>query len=363
MTHMPDHPYAQRQQRLREALADAVGAQFLVVSDLVNVRYLSGFTGSNASLLIMPDDVALVTDGRYVDQAAAETTIRVVVGRDTVPVAVAEAAGHDAAQVALEADHVSWAQWDRLRQEIAVELLPTRHLVEGLRRCKDPGEVELLRTACSIISTVLESLVTEIRPGLSERHIARRLQDLVYEHSGDGLAFDTIVASGPHSAIPHHDPTDRIVEMGDLLKIDCGALYHGYHSDLTRTFVVGAAPTPEQQSLYDAVAQAAAAARDLVSAGTPVADADAAARAVLTEAGFGERFTHGLGHGVGLQIHEAPMLGRGMPDTMEPGDVLTIEPGAYVPGFGGVRVEDTLAVTDDGAECLTTVTRELIRLG
>ncbi len=355
--------YAERVEHLRIAVA-AAGAECLIVSDLINIRYLCGFTGSNGALLILPDSVTLVTDGRYVDQAAAEAgTATVVLGRDTVPAALHEAIRNGAERVALEAEHVSWAQWDRIQQHVPGDLIPTRLLVERLRRHKDASEVESIRTACDIICTVLTQLMTEIRPGQTEREIARRLQSLVYELGGDGLAFDTIVATGPHSAIPHHQPTDRVVAAGDLLKIDSGALYRGYHSDLTRTFVVGADPTPEQTSLYDAVAAAAADARALVAPGAPVAGADAAARAALTEAGYGERFTHGLGHGVGLQIHEAPMLGRDLPDTMASGDVLTIEPGAYVPGFGGVRVEDTLAVTEDGAQCLTTVTRELIRLG
>ncbi len=334
----------------------------MMVSDLVNVRYLTGFTGSNGALALTDEDTFLVTDGRYLEQAAAEAPdVRVVTGRAAADVAVRELPA--VGGVAVEADHVTLADYERLTAVAQAPLRPTVGLVAGLRRRKDAGEVSLIRRACGIIDAVLAELTCEIEPGQTEREIARRLYWLVQEHGGDDVAFDTIVATGPHSAIPHHSPTDRPVAAGDLLKIDAGALYRGYHSDITRTFVVGAEPSRDQVALYDAVAAAAAAARDVTRAGTPGSVADAAARDQLATAGFADRFSHGLGHGVGLQIHEAPMLGREQTDTMEAGDVLTIEPGAYIPGFGGVRVEDTLALTEDGTECLTTAARELIRLG
>lgn len=355
------HPYPERLTGLREAMA-TLDIPAIVITDLVNVRYLSGFTGSNGSLAVVADDVFLVTDGRYVEQAAAECAgLRVVPGRQAPEVAVRELGQYP--RIGVEANHMTLAGYDRLAAASHRELVPTTDVVERLRRHKDPGEVRVIARACAIISEVLGVLEGEITPGMSERAVAQRLYWLVQDLGGDDIAFETIVASGPNSAIPHHSPTDRVIEPGDLLKIDAGALLQGYHSDITRTYVVGADPTPKQRNLHNAVRSAALAARELARPGVPGQEADAAARAVLAEYGFDEHFTHGLGHGVGLQIHEAPMIGRESTDTMADGDVLTIEPGAYVPGFGGVRVEDTLALTAAGTECLTTTARELIRLG
>lgn len=355
--------YVARLDAARAALAHFdVGA--LVISSPVNVRYLTGFTGSNASVLLTETDSILVTDGRYIDQARTEASDLVVLrARETDSEAVSEAVRLGAARIALEAEHVSWADHDALSAATASRLIPTRGVVEKLRRHKDPDELQLIAEACRIICAALERLLVQIRPGLTERAVARRLAEYMLDLGADDVAFETIVAGGPNTAIPHHTPTDRPLGVGDLLKIDAGALFHGYHSDVTRTFVVGADPTPEQRRLHTAVAEAAAAARAVVAPGVPVAAADGAAREVLRAAGLEDNYTHGLGHGVGLQIHEAPMLGHRMTDTIAQGDVLTIEPGAYVPGFGGVRVEDTLAISADGSECLTPLARELIRLG
>ena len=355
------HPHAARMVRLREAMSD-LDLPAMLITDLVNVRYLCGFTGSNASLGVLADDVFLVTDGRYLDQAAAECPdMRIVPGRQTSEVAVREMSADP--RIGVEANHMTLAGYDRLTAISHRELVATTDVVERLRRCKDPGEVRLIARACAIISEVLSILESEIGPGMTERSLAQRLYWLVQDLGGDDIAFDTIVASGPNSAIPHHSPTDRVIEPGDLLKIDAGALLNGYHSDITRTYVVGAEPTPKQRTLHNAVRTAAFAARELARPGVAGQEADAAARSVLAEYGFDDNFSHGLGHGVGLQIHEAPMIGRESTDTMADGDVLTIEPGAYLPGFGGVRVEDTLALTADGTDCLTTAARELIRLG
>lgn len=359
MTTWPDH-----RGRAARALA-RVDAPALVVHSPANVRYLTGFTGSNGSVLVAAGELVLVTDGRYVDQAAQECPqASVVVGRDTLRGAVAHAREHHGARVALEAEHVSLAAYDRLAAAFpGTELVPTTDVVESLRRCKDGGERDLIARACATIGEAVEAVAADVRPGLTERRVARRLEELLVELGADGDAFPSIVAGGPNSAIPHHQPTDRELHPGDLLKIDAGALVRGYCSDLTRMFVVGAEPTPEQRDLHEAVAASAAAARDLLAPGVSAADLDAAARAALAAAGLADRFTHGLGHGVGLEIHEAPMLSAAAPVTIEVGDVLTIEPGAYLPGFGGVRIEDTLAVTDTTVDCLTPVTRELRRVG
>lgn len=358
----PDH--AGRVERLRTLLTstpeDVTG---LVVTSLVNVRYLSGFTGSNAALLVLPDHAVLVTDGRYLDQATFESPhVALIEARQTFPGAVRIAGERGLATIGVEAEHLSLAQY-RLLANGDVTLSPTTGLVEQLRRRKDDHEVAQLQAACALISGAVEAVLPRIHVGLTERRIDRMLTDELLDRGADGPAFPAIVAGGPNSAIPHHTPTDRSLQAGDLLKIDAGALVAGYHSDMTRTYVVGAEPTARQRDLHAAVAAAAASARQAVAAGVAGQVPDEAAREVLRDCDLEDRYRHGLGHGVGLQIHEAPMLGRDQTDTIAAGDVLTIEPGAYVPGFGGVRIEDTLAVTDSGTQCLTTVARDLIRLG
>ncbi len=355
------HDHAGRIARLRARLTEGP-ADTMLITDLINVRYLCGFTGSNGALLVLPDAAVLLTDGRYLEQAAGETTdVEIIDGRDGVTAGLRLADRRGADAVVIEAEAVNLAQFARM-EPVGPTLVPESGIVEQLRRHKDAGELALLRRACQIIDDAIRALMPQIRPGLTEREIALTLDRTVCELGGDAPAFETIVASGPNSAIPHHSPTLREVRAGDLLKIDAGALVDGYHSDTTRTFVAGAEPTAEQLDLHAAVAAAAAAARATVAPGTTGRQADDAARAELIRAGLGDRYPHGLGHGVGLRIHEAPMLGAVSTDTIESADVLTIEPGAYVPGFGGVRIEDTLAVTDAGSESLTTLARDLIRL-
>ena len=358
---MADH--AGRVDRLRDAIVAAGAPSALLVSGLVNIRYLTGFTGSNASVAVTPDDVVLVTDGRYLEQVATQAPrVTVVDARDTLPAAIRVAGEMGQTRIGIEAEHLSLAQFQRI-DATDVDLVPTTGVIEGLRRTKDSDELEQLRSACALISGAVTNVMPRIHAGLTERQIDRMLTDELLDQGADGPAFPAIVATGPHSAIPHHTPTDRPVQVGDLLKIDAGALVGGYHSDMTRTFVVGAEPTPRQRELHEAVAAAALAARDAVAAGVPSAQPDVAAREELRRRQLEDLYTHGLGHGVGLDIHEAPMLGRTQTDTIAAGDVLTIEPGVYVPGFGGVRIEDTIAVTDDGTKCLTSVARDLIRLG
>jgi Xaa-Pro dipeptidase len=210
----------------------------------------------------------------------------------------------------------------------------------------------------------LTALLPGVRVGQSEQEIARRLQGLMLDHGAEAVSFDTIVAAGPNSAIPHHRPTGRPVESGDLLKIDFGALYDGYHADETRTFVVGAPPTDWQREIHELVAMAQRAGVAALAPGAEVGEVDHAARSVIVAAGHGEHFGHGLGHGVGLDIHEAPMVGPTAPaGTLADRTPVTVEPGVYLPGRGGVRIEDTLVVRPGGHESLTTTTRDLLVLG
>lgn len=374
----------------RSNLLAALGthnAQAMLITDLDNVFFLTGFTGSNGAVALLADgSVTLVTDGRYRDQAQEECRgTEVIIDRAAMRKALHVAAktpnGRAATngeivrdgetrsvrqaepRVAFEADHLSVSAWRALLEEPdAACLIPTSNLVESLRRSKEPAEVELIESACRIAEAALHRSTADVRAGMSEREIARALNNAMLEGGADGVAFETIVATGPNSAIPHHSPTAREVAAGDLLKIDFGAKLGRYHSDITRTFVVGNGPSNEQIRWHAAVQRAATAARESLGAGVPTAVPYLAARDVLAEEGFGDAFTHGLGHGVGLVIHEAPIMTAESGGRLVAGDVLTVEPGVYFPGVGGVRIEDTLLVTDTGSRCLTTIPRDLVRL-
>lgn len=363
---MPEN-HERRRGALRDLLAAAApDASALLVTGLVNVRYLTGFTGSNGVLLLTRDGALFGTDGRYTTQAADECPdLPTYIDRDTASAVTAEAARNGLATLAVEAEHVSLAAYQDLEEAAGTTTLaPTRGLVEQLRRTKDDEEIGLLREACRISDAALADLLLEIRPGLTEQHVARRLESLMLDHGADAPSFETIVASGPNSAIPHHSPTDREIAAGDLLKIDFGALHRGYHADETRTFVVGREPADWQRDLHALVATAQKAGREALRPDADARETDELVRAIIRDAGHAEHYDHGLGHGVGLEIHEAPMLGpRSRAGSIGARTPVTVEPGVYLPGRGGVRIEDTLLVTADGAESLTTTTRELLVLG
>ena len=360
---MPDTE-AGRRDRLRAVLAER-DADAVLITRLVNVRYLTGFTGSNAALLLTADDAVLATDGRYVLQSAAEAPdVERVIDRRCGPALLARAVARGARRVAFEAHDVTVEGLESLRAAAEpVELVALGHAVEDLRQVKDPGEIALLREACAMGDRALADLLPTVRPGLTEREVARRLEELMRDHGADAPAFDTIVAAGPNSAVPHHGPTDRPLERGDFLKLDFGARHRGYHADMTRTVVVGKHVEAWQEDLYVLVRAAQRAGREALVPGADVRDVDAAARTVIHDAGFGEHFSHGLGHGVGLEIHEAPLLGYEATGILAAGTPVTVEPGVYLPGRGGVRIEDTLVVRDGGPELLTLTTKELLTLG
>ena len=357
--------HSQRRGRLAARLA-ADGLDALLVSDLVNVRYLSGFTGSNAALIVFAGDTpdVLATDARYRTQAARqapdlEAAIERACGRHLIARAVAAGA----ARIGFESHIVTVDGFDALAGELdgaAAELVRASGLVESLREVKDAGEIALLRLACEAADAALTDLVDNggLRPGRTERAVGRELEALMLDHGADGPSFETIVAAGANSAVPHHRPTDAVLEAGDFVKIDFGALVGGYHSDMTRTFVLGSAAA-WQRELYQLVAAAQLAGREALAVGATLSDVDAAAREVIAAAGHADHFGHGLGHGVGLQIHEAPGINSTAAGTLLAGSVVTVEPGVYLPGRGGVRIEDTLVVGERGPELLTRFPKEL----
>jgi Xaa-Pro aminopeptidase len=342
----------------------------MLVTDLINVRYLSGFSGSNGALLVFADDRGplLATDGRYRTQAAEQAPdLDVAIERALGRHLVARAADAGVGKLGFESNVVTVDGFDTLNTELAernasTELVRAAGTVESLREIKDDGELALLRLACEKADAALSDLVERggLRPGRTEREVSRELEALMLDHGADAISFETIVAAGANSAIPHHRPTDAVLAHGDFVKIDFGALVAGYHSDMTRTFVLGKA-ADWQLEIYQLVSESQRAGREALCPGADLRDVDGAARQLIVDAGYGEQFSHGLGHGVGLQIHEAPGIGATSTGTLRAGAVVTVEPGVYLPGRGGVRIEDTLAVGDDMAapELLTRFPKEL----
>jgi len=352
-------PHAARRDRLRTLVGETAGIDALLVTDLANVRYLTGFAGSNAVLLLAADGVDVFgTDGRYAEQAATQVPdLAAVLDRDTVS-AVAATAGRRRLGVESTA---SLADAETVRTA-AGEPVVVDGLVEGLRAIKDDAELAALARACQITVAAFEELVPHLRVGAREVDVARRLEQLFAEFGAEDRAFATIVGSGANSAIAHHEPGPRRLTPGDLVVVDAGARVDGYHADMTRTFVVAAAD-PWQVAVHAVVADAQSAARAACRAGADRRAVDATARDRIAAAGHGEHFGHGLGHGVGLRIHEAPFLGPRSTGTIAGGMAITVEPGVYLPGRGGVRIEDTLVVTPEGPQVLTAAARELRVVG
>ena len=346
---------------LRERLGE-LGVDALVVSELANVRYLSGFTGSSGMLLVGPREALFVTDGRYATQSeqelsAAGVEAAIEVSTESPEVAIARAA-EGVARLGLEADSVSWSAQRRWSSELHHgELVATTAAVEALRLVKDPTEVARIRCACAIADEALREVAPRLLEAPTEREFALELEAAMMRRGADDLSFDTIVAAGPNGARPHHQPSGRPIAEGDLVVVDFGALVDGYHSDMTRTFTVGEVG-PERTAMFDVVAEAQQAGVDAVAAGVPAAEVDLACRELIEDAGLGEAFLHGTGHGVGLDIHEEPRVSSRSTATLRPGHVVTVEPGVYLPEFGGVRIEDTVVVLEDGCERLTLAPKD-----
>lgn len=350
-----------RRQRLADVL-NAVGLEAALVTDLLNVRYLAGFTGSAGALVVRADASAeIATDSRYALQVGQECSD--VVARITRSGRVDLAAGLVEAGVAIagfEDLSLTVAGWRHLPP--GVDWTPLGSSLDHLRMTKDPTELDLLRQACLATDAAFADVLPSLRAGVTERQVARWIDNGLRDRS-EGLGFDTIVASGPNGAIPHHQPSDRLLEAGDLVTMDFGARIDGYHADMTRTVVVQGVAHDWQREIYESVRSAQQAGRDALAVGRTAAEVDAAARDVIERAGFGDYFGHGLGHGVGLQIHEAPFLGATSTDKLTASVPVTVEPGIYLPGRGGVRIEDTVVVHADRVESLTTTNRDLLVVG
>ncbi|KNA93178.1 aminopeptidase P family protein [Gordonia sp. w5E2] len=358
---LPDE-FARRRERFRALISTGPEpVDVFVVSDLTNIRYLSGFTGSNAALSISAagsDGDRICTDGRYITQVAEQSgDLVAVIARNCTEELVGAALVSGASRVGFESDILTVATHANLTGGLAQgsELVGRTGLVAELREVKDDAEVELLRRACAIGDVALAEIISDgvIRAGATEREVARALENAMFRHGADEISFETIVAAGANSAIPHHRPTSAVLADGDFVKIDFGAVAGGYHSDMTRTYVLARA-ADWQREIYDLVLTAQTAGREALKAGADLRSIDAAARSVIDDAGYGDQYVHGLGHGVGLEIHEAPGIGKLATGTLPSGAAVTVEPGVYLPGRGGVRIEDTLIVTDGEPDLLTT---------
>jgi Xaa-Pro aminopeptidase len=341
-----------RLDRLRERLEVP-----LLVTNGVNVRYLVGFASSNAALLVEPERVRLFTDFRYAEAARAVAGVEFV---ETKRSLLADLAELLEGPIAFESDDLRYSGYETLAAG-GIELVPTRKVVEEFRAMKDEGELDAIRSAARITNEAYARLAVEPFVGRTERELAWRLEQLFHDLGAERLAFPVIVAGGANGARPHAEPGDRTIERGQTVVVDAGCVVNGYSSDCTRTFATGEVP-PELAHAYDVCLGAQEAAVAAVRAGANARAVDAVARDRISEAGLGEAFGHGLGHGVGLLVHEAPTLSRIAPEeeTLAAGNVVTVEPGIYLEGVGGVRIEDLVVVGEDAAEVLTAFPKSLV---
>ena len=351
------------------------GVTRLMVTSPPNVAWLTGFDGSSACAVVEPDRVVLVTDRRYAEAAqalAADGSIELVLVEQTYDETLAVLIGAGRESMGVEGGHLTVQRQRWLAATLAAAewrhlLVPTLDVIEAGRVVKDVWEIERLREAGRLISAVAMGVLADLAPGQREQDVAQAVEAGLRRAGFTRPAFDTIVASGPRSALPHGRASDRLMVAGDLVVLDFGGVYGGYCVDLTRTVVLGP-PTDEVARVHGAVAEAQQAAIAVLAPGVAAAEVDQAARAVLERHGLADRFVHGTGHGLGLEVHEAPRVGPArpathppmsgtvvLPDVLAAGMVVTIEPGAYLPGWGGVRIEDDLLVTASGAERLTRV--------
>jgi Xaa-Pro aminopeptidase len=349
---------AQRREGVALRLAE-LGLDALLVSRRENVRYLSGFSGEGL-MVVAERGAAVSTDGRYELDVAQQCP-------DCAPIlhvdghlggAIEQLRQWGCQRVGFEGDVLPYAQYERVRGQFAgVGLQSTQALVEELRLIKDEGEVALIREAAEIVDRALTALLADLQPGLTEREIALDLERAILLGGAEGIAFDTIVAAGPSAAYPHAVPGERVLERGMMLKIDVGARLGGYCSDITRTGFCGE-PDERFRLISNLVYDAQAAALAAVGPGLECREADRIAREVIVEGGYGAQFTHGLGHGVGLEVHERPRVSARSEEALAPGMVVTIEPGIYIEGWGGVRTEDLVLITETGAEVLTSTPKQ-----
>ncbi len=361
---MPPDRREERQTALRAALGTE-GLDGLLVTHLPNIRYLTGFTGSAALLLVRPDAMILISDFRYAAQAPAEVGAAAVVEIDQRSVwerLGRVLAAHTTASLGVESHSLTVRDAERVRGLTHGRVVPALELVERLRAVKSPEEVAAIRAAAALAQQALAEVLPQIRPGQTEIEVGAALEGALRRRGSEWHPFPTIVASGPRSALPHARTSNRRLASGDLLLLDFGAQVDGYCADLTRTMVVGARADERQRAVHELVQTAQRRAIEHLRPGMPAREGDALARDVIAGRGFGEAFGHSLGHGLGLEVHEAPRLAPTSDTPLPPHAVVTVEPGVYFPGWGGVRLEDDVYLSPDGTECLSDGRTELLEL-
>jgi Xaa-Pro aminopeptidase len=360
--------YAARQQKLALQLRQS-GVDALLVTHLPNIHYLCGFTGSAAVLLFLAGErkprLIFYTDGRYTQQAAEQVEgAKVVIGKKAALLeAFARLHSAKLGTLGFESEHLPHATYQQLAKVIRgkTRLRPLTGMIEDLRAIKDPDEIEQIRAAVLLAASLFQTALSTIHPGITESLVAGELELQARCAGAQGMSFDTIVAAGPRSALPHGRASTQAIPAGGFIILDYGVILAGYCSDMTRTVHVGRASRAHRR-MYQAVREAQLASIEAVQAGTEVGEVDKAGRTLLKKAGYGAYFTHSTGHGVGIEVHERPRLARGQTQKLAPGMVITIEPGIYIPAEGGVRIEDMVLVTESGHEVLTPTTKDLIEL-
>jgi len=356
---MPNHRVA----RLREAMARTPG-QAILVTNAYNRRYLTGFTGTSGVALISGDQAAFVTDFRYTGQAAEQAPgFRVVKHGPDMNAAVAELLREwKIESLLIEEQDVTYAAYMKMENSFAPgKLLPSEGIVNGLRAVKEDVEIDIIQEAADLADRAFEHILGFLKPGVSEKAVAFELEMFMRSNGASGTSFETIVASGERSALPHGVASDKPIAPGEFVTLDFGAYYKGYCSDITRTVVVGKA-SDKQKEIYSIVLEAQQHALEHLRPGMTGKEGDALTRDIIASYGYGEYFGHGTGHGIGLEIHESPRLSMTGDFVLSPGMVVTVEPGIYLPGFGGVRIEDDVVVTGEGIRILTKAPKRLIEL-
>lgn len=357
--------HKKRLSNLRAALTKR-NIDSMLVTDMLNVFYLTGFTGSTASLVVAPEDAYLLVDSRYSIQARDEVrqiTVRNFANKSALVAACELVNELKPTALAYESGNITVAAYKQLNKTVdkTIKRKPVEGIVEKLRAIKDAHEIEMIRKACQAADLAFEGILKEIKPGMTEKDVALELEFLLQKLSGGALAFTTIVATGPHSAWPHAQPGEAVIEKGHLLKMDFGAKYKKYCSDITRTVSIGK-PNDKQKEIHQIVLDAQLKSIEAIAPGKSGKEIDAVGRGYITSMGYGDNFGHGLGHMLGIYVHDGLGFSTTSPTILEPGMVLTVEPGIYIEGWGGVRIEDDILVTDTGVEVITKAPRNLISL-
>ncbi|UMZ73966.1 M24 family metallopeptidase [Natranaerofaba carboxydovora] len=358
--------YNKRKEKLKETL-QAGDIEALLVTNPVNIRYITGFSGSSGIVIITKDKTMLFTDFRYIEQAKEQTkklNDLIVIKHESPATKTLKEYLYDLniKNLSFEKKHLTYEQYEKLKNEFDfLSFIPHSGALEQIRLQKDEIELNKIREACKIADDAFSYILSFIKPGNLERDVSLELEHYMKKNGADDIAFDIIVASGKRSSLPHGIASSKEFNFGDLVKMDFGAVYDGYCSDLSRTIILGEG-NDKQKEIYNIVLNAQKNALNSIKPQMMASEADGIAREEINKAGYGENFGHGLGHGLGLEVHESPGISFNGKDVLKPGMVFTVEPGIYLPGFGGVRIEDTVILTDDGCVPLTKSTKELLVL-